>query len=118
MRTTVAVVTALLLLLVPAEAPAKVRSCHTRADFNLLISSARNMRCKTARRDLRRHVGSISFRFRTPGGFRCKRVSGNALAGQWRGGEQGQAHRLAVSDRRARGGNADRAGSAGAPQGR
>ena len=46
MRTTVALVTAVVLLLVPAEAPAKVRSCHTRADFNLLISSARNMRCK------------------------------------------------------------------------
>ena len=84
MRTMMALVTAVVLLLVTAEAPAKVRSCHTRADFNLLISSARNMRCKTARRDLRRHVGSISFRFRTPGGFRCKRVSGNALAGQWR----------------------------------
>jgi hypothetical protein len=98
MRTTVALVTALVLLLLPAEAPAKLRSCHTRADFNLLISSARNMRCKTARRDLRRHVGSISFRFRTPGGFRCKRVSGNALAGQWRCVKKRKAYRFEFSD--------------------
>ena len=98
MRTTVALVTAVVLLLLPAEAPAKLRSCHTRADFNLLISSARNMRCKTARRDLRRHHGSISFRFRTPGGFRCQRVSGNALAGQWRCVKQRKAYRFEFSD--------------------
>jgi hypothetical protein len=98
MRTTVALVTALVLLLVPAEAPAKVRDCHTHADFNLLISSARNMRCKTARRDLRRHHGSISFRFRTPGGFTCTRVSGTALAGQWRCVKQRKAYRFEFSD--------------------
>lgn len=99
MRTTVAlVVTALVLLLVPAEAPAKVRDCHTRADFNLLISSARNMRCKTARRDLRRHVGAISFRFTTPGGFTCKRIFGNSLAGQWRCVKQRKAYRFEFSD--------------------
>ena len=40
----------------PADAaPTKLRDCNTRADFNLLISSARNMFCRTARRDLRRH---------------------------------------------------------------
>jgi len=98
MRTTVALVTALVLLLVPAEAPAKVRDCHTHADFNLLISSARNMRCKTARRDLRRHHGSISFRFRTPGGFTCTRVSGSALGGQWRCVKQRKAYRFEFGD--------------------
>jgi hypothetical protein len=98
MRTTVALVTALVLLLLPAEAPAELRSCHTRADFNLLISSARNMRCKTARRDLRRHVGSIGFSFPTPGGFRCTRVSGNALAGQWRCVKGRKAYRFEFSD--------------------
>jgi hypothetical protein len=56
------------------------------------------MRCKTARRDLRRHHGSISFRFRTPGGFRCKRVSGNALAGQWRCVKERKAYRFEFSD--------------------
>jgi hypothetical protein len=98
MRTTVALVTAVVLLLVPAEAPARVRDCHTHADFNLLISSARNMRCKTARRDLRRHHGSISFRFRTPGGFTCTRVSGSALGGQWRCVKQRKAYRFEFGD--------------------
>jgi hypothetical protein len=102
MRTTAALATAVVLLLAPAApaaaAPAKLRSCHTRADFNLLISSARNMFCRTARRDLRRHVGSISFSFRTPGGFRCTRVSGNALAGQWRCVKGRKAYRFEFSD--------------------
>ena len=72
-------------LAAPAEAaPPRLRSCSTKADFNLLISSARNMFCRTARRDLRRHRGPIAFRFSTPGGFNCMRVSGHALAGQWR----------------------------------
>ena len=49
---------------VPAEAaPRELRACDTRADFNLLISSARNMFCRTARRDLRRHRAPIAFRF-------------------------------------------------------
>lgn len=81
-----------------ASAPARLRSCHTRADFNLLISSARNMFCSTARRDLRSYHGSISFRFRTPGGFTCTRVSGNALAGQWRCVKGRKAYRFEFSD--------------------
>ena len=101
MRSTAAFVTAVIVLLgsaPAAAAPTRLRSCHTRADFNLLISSARNMRCRTARRDLRRHPGPIGFRFRTPGGFRCKRVSGNALAGQWRCVKQRKAYRFEFSD--------------------
>ena len=84
---------------VPAEAaPMKLRDCNTRADFNLLISSARNMFCRTARRDLRRHRAPIAFRFRTPGNFRCMRVSGNALAGQWRCVKGRKAYRFEFSD--------------------
>jgi hypothetical protein len=102
MRTTAALVMAVVMLLVPAApagaAPAKLRSCHTRADFNLLISSARNMRCSTARRDLRRHHGSISFRFRTPGGFTCTRASGTALGGQWRCVKGRKAYRFEFGD--------------------
>jgi hypothetical protein len=101
-RTTATLATAVVVLLgslAPAEAaPAKLRTCHTRADFNLLISSARNMFCRTARRDLRRHRGSISFRFRTPGGFTCTRVSGTALAGQWRCVKGRKAYRFEFSD--------------------
>src|SRR5438132_211069 len=47
---------------------ARVVGCHARADFNLLISSARNMSCRKAKRELRRQKGSIAPRFRTPGG--------------------------------------------------
>jgi hypothetical protein len=101
-RTTATLALAAVVLLLSAgpgvAAPAKLRSCHTRADFNLLISSARNMFCRTARRDLRRHRGSISFRFRTPGGFTCTRVSGSELAGQWRCVKGRKAYRFEFSD--------------------
>jgi hypothetical protein len=56
------------------------------------------MFCRTARRDLRRHQAPIAFRFRTPGGFRCMRVSGNALAGQWRCVKGRKAYRFEFSD--------------------
>jgi len=83
----------------PSEAtPTRLRSCDTRADFNLHISSARNMFCRTARRDLRRHRAPIAFRFTTPGGFRCMRASGNALAGQWRCVKRRKAYRFEFSD--------------------
>jgi hypothetical protein len=79
-------------------APAGVVSCHHHADFNLLVSSARNMTCTAAKRELRRYRGSISRRFRTPGGFACYRVSGNRLAGQWRCVRGGRAFRFEFSD--------------------
>jgi hypothetical protein len=79
-------------------APSRLRSCSTNADFNLHISSARNMRCQTARRDLRRHKGSIGFRFRTPGGFACMRVSGTSLGGQWRCVKGRKAYRFEFGD--------------------
>jgi hypothetical protein len=79
-------------------APARVRDCAAKVDFNLEISSARNMRCRTAKRDLRRHRGSISRRFRTPGGFRCTRVSGTALGGQWRCVRELKAYRFEFGD--------------------
>jgi hypothetical protein len=83
----------------PSEAaPTRLRSCSAKADFNLLISSARNMFCRTAKRDLRRHRGPIAFRFSTPGGFNCTRVAGNALAGQWRCVKGRKAYRFEFSD--------------------
>jgi hypothetical protein len=102
-RTTATLATAavvgLLASAAPGEAaPAKLRSCDTRADFNLHISSARNMFCRTAKRDLRRYRGSISRRFTTPGGFACVRVSGGELAGQWRCAKGRKAYRFEFSD--------------------
>ena len=102
MRTRATIGMAVVLLLgaaLPAEAaPAKLRDCNTRADFNLLISSARNMFCRTARRDLRRHNAPIAFSFRTPGNFRCMRVSGTPLGGQWRCVKGRKAYRFEFAD--------------------
>jgi hypothetical protein len=78
--------------------PRKVVGCHARADFNLLISSARNMRCRNAARELRRYKGSIKRRFTTPHGFHCKRASGGRLAGQWRCARRTKAFRFEFSD--------------------
>jgi hypothetical protein len=97
-----ALVTSVVVLLGTAAptgaAPTRVRDCSAKADFNLEISSARNMRCRTAKRDLRRHKGSIGFRFRTPGGFRCVRASGTALGGQWRCVKGRKAYRFEFGD--------------------
>jgi hypothetical protein len=78
--------------------PARVVPCSTRVDFNVEISSARNMTCRQAARDLRRHRGSIGTRFRTPGGFSCQRVFGSSLAGQWRCVRGTRAYRFEFSD--------------------
>jgi hypothetical protein len=87
------------LALAPAGASADVVvGCHVRADFNLLVSSARNMTCRAAARELRRYRGSIGRRFRTPGAFVCYRVSGSRLAGQWRCVRGRQAFRFEFSD--------------------
>ncbi|MDQ2983966.1 MAG: hypothetical protein M3R70_08610 [Actinomycetota bacterium] len=76
----------------------RVVRCHVRADFNILISSARDMTCRAAAREMRRYRGSIARRFTTPGGFRCYRVSGSRLAGQWRCVRGGRAFRFEFSD--------------------
>ena len=79
-------------------ASARVVSCHSRADFNLLISSARNVSCRDAAREMRRYKGSISRSFRTPHHFRCTRVSGNRLGGQWRCVRRSKAFRFEFGD--------------------
>lgn len=84
---------------VPAPAPAAVRDCHAWAHYpNVLISSARNMTCGAARFDMRRYRGSIRYRFRTPGGFTCTRVSGMKLSGQWRCVKGTRAYRFDFGD--------------------
>ena len=81
-----------------AEASAVIR-CHVWASYpNVLISSARNMSCATAARQMRRYRGSIARRFRTPGGFSCYRVSGVALGGQWRCVRGARAFRFEFGD--------------------
>jgi hypothetical protein len=76
-----------------------VRDCHTWASYpNVLISSVRNMGCKRAARDMRRYQGPIYTKFKTPGGFRCKRVSGVPEGGQWRCVKNHKAYRFEFGD--------------------
>ena len=83
----------------PRAAPAAVRDCHTYAYYpNVLISSARNMSCRAAKRDMRRYKRPIYRRFRTPGGFRCRRVSGTSYGGQWRCTRGIRAYRFEFGD--------------------
>lgn len=83
----------------PTASQAGVVDCHVYASYpNVLISSARNMTCKEAAREMRRYKGSISRTFSTPGGFRCTRVSGGELGGQWRCVRQSQAFRFEFGD--------------------
>lgn len=76
-----------------------VRDCNVFASYpNILISSAREMTCRAAVREMRRYRGQIYRRFRTPGGFVCTRVSGGRLGGQWRCANGGRAFRFEFGD--------------------
>jgi hypothetical protein len=84
----------------PARAiAAEVHDCHIWASYpNVLISSARNLRCRDAAREMRRYDGPIKRRFTTPRGFHCYRVSGGALGGQWRCVRRQRAFRFEFGD--------------------
>ena len=56
------------------------------------------MTCRAAMRDMRRYRGNIRRVFRTPGGFRCARVSGGTLGGQWRCVDRPRAYRFEFGD--------------------
>ncbi len=94
------VVSAAGLGLVPGASSAAVVDCrrYVGDEINILISSARNMSCRAADRDMERYRGSISRRFTTPGGFTCARVSGSAYGGQWRCIRRGRAYRFEFGD--------------------
>lgn len=81
-----------------ATAEAAVRDCDADASANVTISSARNMTCRAAQRDMARYRGSIKRRFTTPRGFHCRRVSGDRLGGQWRCVKGAKAYRFEFSD--------------------
>jgi hypothetical protein len=93
-----ALIIALSLAATAPPAAARVVDCNSRADFNLRIDSARNMSCRDAVRELRRHKRSISRTFTTPGGFRCYRVSGGRLGGEWRCVKGSRAFRFEFGD--------------------
>lgn len=84
---------------VPSAAQARVVDCDVFAYYpNIKITSARNMTCKQAAREMRRHKRPITRTFKTPGGFRCTRVSGGELGGQWRCVRGGKAFRFDFGD--------------------
>ena len=88
-----------LLLASSATSTAAVVDCDVFAhEPNLKITSARNMTCRRAVREMRRYRGSVRRRFRTPGGFACTRVSGGELGGQWRCVRRSRAFRFEFGD--------------------
>lgn len=85
------------LTLAPA-AGAFVHDCARPQTFsNVVVSSVRNMSCSAARAVMRRHNRPISRSFVTSG-FRCTRVSGGELGGQWRCVRGVQAFRFEFGD--------------------
>jgi hypothetical protein len=84
MKLTLLTAAASLVLLIPARADASLRDCNIQATNTATISSARDMSCERAAREMRDYKGQISRRFATPAGFTCTRVSGGQFGGQWR----------------------------------
>lgn len=85
----------------PAGAGARadvVRGCSHKVDFNLKITSTRNMRCRAARRVMRRHQKSIRRHFDAPNGFGCDLVRGILISGEWRCTRGGKAFRFVFGD--------------------
>lgn len=81
-----------------APASAAVHGCSLTASETQVITSVRNMGCRAAKRDLNAYRGFIKKSFKTPGGFRCTRVSGGRLGGEWRCVKAKRAYRFAFGD--------------------
>lgn len=98
-RVAISVAAALSLgLAAAAPAPARTIDCHAAADFNIIVTSARNMSCGAGKFDMRRYKGSIKKHFTTPKGFSCSRISGGALGGTWRCVKGNKAYRFDFGD--------------------
>jgi hypothetical protein len=98
MRPTVLAAVAALVLAIPASARASLRDCDLQATNTATISSARDMSCARAAREMRAYKGQISRRFTTPAGFICARVSGGPQGGQWRCVHRNKAFRFEFRD--------------------
>lgn len=98
-RLAILTTTVIVFVALTGSSAAAVRDCNAWAHYpNVKITSARNMSCGAAKFDMRRYRGSISYRFRTPAGFTCRRVSGGALGGQWRCVRGSRAYRFDFGD--------------------
>jgi hypothetical protein len=89
---------AVLLLIIPASARASLHDCDIQATNTATISSARDMSCQRAAKEMRAYKGQISRRFTTPARFVCTRASGGPLAGQWRCVHKNKAFRFEFAD--------------------
>jgi hypothetical protein len=98
MKPSVIAAAAVLLLALPASARASLHECNVQATNTAKISSARDMSCETAAKEMKRYRGEISTTFRTPGGFACTRVSGGQFGGQWRCVKGHKAFRFEFAD--------------------
>ena len=98
MRTLVLAAVAALLLLIPASARAALHDCNIQATNTATISSARDMSCQRAAKEMRDYRGQISRRFTTPARLLCTRVSGGPLAGPWRCVHRNKAFRFEFAD--------------------
>jgi hypothetical protein len=98
MRLPVLAAAAALLLILPASAHASLHDCNIQATNTATISSSRDMSCQRAAKEMRDYKGNISRRFTTPAKFTCTRVSGGALAGQWRCVHRNKAFRFEFAD--------------------
>jgi hypothetical protein len=86
------------LLALPASAQASLHDCDLKATNTATISSARDMSCETAGREMKRYSGEISRTFTTPGKFACTQVSGGQFGGQWRCVKGHKAFRFEFAD--------------------
>jgi hypothetical protein len=98
MRLTIAAAVAALLLAVVPSARASLRDCDITATNTATISSARDMSCERAAKEMRDYKGQISRRFTTPAKFTCTRVSGGQFGGQWRCVHKNKAFRFEFRD--------------------
>lgn len=76
---------------------ARVHKCRNRVGATITITSTRNMLCRSAVRVMRAHNRPISTRF-TTSGYRCVRISGQALGGTWRCLKGSRGFRFAFGD--------------------
>ena len=80
---------------------ASVVTCDTRVypgDTPVFVTSARNLTCRAAARQQRRHRWTGANRFTTPGGYRCAPSGRGAIGYQLRCVKGSRAYRIEFED--------------------
>ena len=86
------------LFLMASSAQARVRGCRVLVEETQLVTSARNMSCASAARDLRLTGYKAERSYRSHGGFHCRRLSGTDLSNTVRCERGVRAYRYAFGD--------------------